>query len=430
MRYMDQGGKRAVCVWPRRYGKDLSSLHQTIKEAHQRVGTYFHVLPFHSQARKVVWDAIDNDGRRIIDTAIPLELRESTNEVEMRIKLKCGSVWQLIGGDSFNNLMGVNPIGMVFSEAALTDPRAWSFFRPILAANGGWAIFISTPRGYNWFHDLLELAKDDMGWYWSHLTCKDTQHISQAVLDSERAQMPDELYRQEYMTDFSAANVGAIFGRYVEQAELEGRIVAGLAPAFNCEVWITSDIGYRDKASFVWWRRMRGGVEVFHHDSGSGMDAAEWCERLRGQPRADVLVLPHDARARSFASKQTVAETFLNAQVAGEIRVNPQRKKMDSINAARVMLRRVRFDSLTCRPLLQSLRDYSFKFDDKLKAFSAEPLHDHNSHDADAFQEGAAVLSELEAPPEIVKPVIPPIDRSFSLDQLWTTVGPVQSGRL
>jgi hypothetical protein len=140
----------------------------------------------------------------------------------MKITLRNGAMWQLVGSDYYDTIVGSNPFGLVMSEAALSDPRAWSIFRPILAGNGGWAAFISTPRGYNWFHDLMKLAATSPHWYRSHLTVEDTQHISAEVLADERSEMPDELYRQEYMCDFSAANVGAIFGRYIEQAEKEG----------------------------------------------------------------------------------------------------------------------------------------------------------------------------------------------------------------
>ena len=423
MKYMDAGGKRAVACWPRRYGKDLTALHQTVKEMHQRPGMYFHLLPTHKQARKVLWDAYDNEGRRIIDIAIPHALRESVNETEMKIKLKCGGLWQLVGSDYYDSLMGANPFGLVFSEAALNDPRAWQFFRPILAGNGGWAMFISTPRGYNHFHDLLKIARSDPAWFHSHLTAHETKHISAEVLASEQREMPDELFRQEYLCDFSAANVGAIFGRYVEQAEREGRLVDSLGDDPFSEVWITSDIGFRDKAAFVWWRRMRGGFEIFHYDEATGLDAEDWIERLRPQPRATVLVLPHDARAKTFQSKHTVVETFLRGNVADDVRVNERRNKADSINAGRVMLRRVRVDRVACEPLVQALRQYSYKYDDKTKTFSSEPDHDWSSHAADAFMEGAARLSLLEIAKEPAKPIIPPIDRSFSLDQLHETVG-------
>ena len=435
MRYFDHGGLRAAACWPRRFGKDLTMLHQTAKMSFERPGMYFHMLPTHKHARKVVWDGFDNQGRKTLDVVFPKQLREDTNKTEMKITLRSGAIWQLVGSDYYDSLVGSNPFGIVMSEAALSDPRAWSMFRPMLAGNGGWAAFISTPRGYNHFHDLIQLAKTSDHWFHSHLGVAETKHIREEVLEDERREMPDELYRQEYECDFSAANVGAIFGRYVEQAEKQGRIcpVEDTSDGIH-EVWVTSDIGYRDKAAFVWWRRMRGGVEIFHYDDGSGMDAEEWIPRLAKQPHADVLVLPHDARAKTFASKKTVVETFLQDRPwpGCDVRVNEQRKKSDSINAGRLMLRRVRIsNNEACKPLLQALRAYHFKYDEETKTFRAEPEHDWSSHPADAFMEGAAKLVVLEPAPEPKKIIIPSLTHSFHLEQLWSTVGPQHhQGRL
>jgi len=426
MRYFDHGGLRAACCWPRRFGKDLTMLHQTAKMSFERPGMYFHMLPTHKHARKVVWDGFDNEGKKTLDVVFPKQLREDTNKTEMKITLRSGAIWQLVGSDYYDSLVGSNPFGIVMSEAALSDARAWSMFRPMLAGNGGWAAHISTPRGYNHFHDLIQLAKSSDHWFHSHRGVQDTHHIPQHVLDDERREMPDELYRQEYDCDFSAANVGAIFGRYIEQAEKQGRICFVDRPSVNDEVWVTSDIGYRDKAAFVWWKRMRGGFEIFHYDDGSGMDAEEWIPRLQKQPRADVLILPHDARAKSFASKRSVVETFLaDRPWAGcDVRVNEQRKKADSINAGRLMLRRVRIsNNEACKPFLQALRAYHFKYDEETKTFRSEPEHDWSSHPADAYMEGAAKLVEVEPPPPEKTIIVPPLSHTFTLDQLHETVG-------
>jgi hypothetical protein len=429
MRYFDSGGKRGVYVWPRRFGKDLSMLHQTIKMAHERVGTYYHVLPNHKQARKVLWDAIDNDGRRIMHTAVPKEIRASTNETEMKISLKNGSLWQLVGGDYYDSLMGSNPVGLVFSEAALTDPRAWSFFRPILAANGGWASFISTPRGYNWFWDMLQTARSDPSWDWSHLTSYETGHITQDALEAERREMPDELFRQEYLCDFSAANVGAIFGRWIEEAEKEGRI-GMIEPWADGDIWVSSDIGYRDKAAFWWWRVERGGFSLIDYDEASGLDAEEWLDRLKTHPRANKLLLPHDARAKTFQSRHSVVEQFLKGDVADEVRVNPVRKKADSIAAGRKVLSRCRFDAFKCQEGLAALRNYHFRYDDEQRIFSSEPDHDWSSHAADAFCEGASMLQDYVAPKDPKAIIIPPANRAFTLEQLWDLAPTQNKGRI
>lgn len=433
MRYFDGGGLRAAACWPRRFGKDITMVHQAVKMAFERPGMYFHMLPNHKQARKVIWDGFDNTGQKILDTAMPKALRSDTNKTEMKITLRNGAMWQLVGSDYYDSLVGSNPFGITMSESALSDPRAWSIFRPILAGNGGWASFISTPRGYNHFHDLIQLAKGNPNWFHSHLGVKDTKHIPESVLEDERREMPDELYRQEYECDFSAANVGAIFGRYIEQAEKDGRICPLDPPGIHDEVWVTSDIGYRDKSAFVWWKRMRGGFEIFHYDDGSGMDAEEWIERLRKQPKAHVLILPHDARAKTFQSKRSAVEAFLldPPWPNCEVRVNEQRKKADSINAGRVMLRHARISSgESCKPFLQAMRAYGFEYDEESKTFKSEPRHDWSSHGADAYMEGAARLMVIEPPPPAKTIIVPSIDRSFTLEMLYESVGPQRSGRI
>jgi phage terminase large subunit len=145
---LEAGKKRLALAWHRRAGKDDVCLHWAATCAMTRVGGYWHMLPQHNQARKAIWDAINpGTGRRRIDDAFPLALRDSTREQDMFIRFKNGSTWQVVGSDNYNALVGSPPVGVVFSEYALSDPSSWAFIRPILAENGGWALFISTPRG-------------------------------------------------------------------------------------------------------------------------------------------------------------------------------------------------------------------------------------------------------------------------------------------
>ena len=148
--YLKAGGTRAVACWHRRSGKDEVGLHHTACMAHRRVGNYWYMLPQYSQARKAMWDAINpHTQKRRIDEAFPQEIRRTTRDQEMQIVFKNGSTFQLVGSDNFNSLVGSPPVGLVFSEYALSDPSAWGYLRPILLENGGWAIFNSTPRGRN-----------------------------------------------------------------------------------------------------------------------------------------------------------------------------------------------------------------------------------------------------------------------------------------
>jgi phage terminase large subunit len=68
---MDSGAKRACIVWHRRAGKGAATLNFTAKEMFKRVGTYWHLFPVQTQARKAIWSGIDSEGRPILEPSIP-----------------------------------------------------------------------------------------------------------------------------------------------------------------------------------------------------------------------------------------------------------------------------------------------------------------------------------------------------------------------
>lgn len=202
LRAFDNGIKRLIHIWHRRAGKDLVDLNVMIAAMLEKVGNYYYFLPTYAQAKKVIWEGKTKDGTPFLDF-FPKELIDGTpNNSELKIKYKNGSLFQLVGSDNIDSIVGSNPIGCVFSEFPLQDRKAWDFIRPILAENGGWAIFNGTPRGKNHAWELLQMARDSAAWFGEVLKVTDTNAISQEVLDSERSEMPEALFNQEYMCDF------------------------------------------------------------------------------------------------------------------------------------------------------------------------------------------------------------------------------------
>lgn len=395
MAYFDKGGLRACTVWHRRAGKDTTAIHQIAKMAHQRIGLYWHMLPTQRQARKVVWDAFTRSGERLLDQALPLPLRKGEpNNTEMKVPLKCGSMYQLVGSDNYDSLVGSNPIGVVFSEWSLTDPRVWDYVRPILLENGGWAWFIYTPRGYNHGWDIKQIAEKSNDWFYSIKTINDTGIVTPAEVEKEIAEgMPKELAEQEFYCSFSSANVGAILGTYVEDADKEGRITdEDLYDPDGSGIIVSGDIGYRDTAAWWFWQVKPDGVALVDYDEDTGMDAEEWIARLLASPwNIDTVYLPHDAKAKTFQTKHSVLEQFLSAKVGA--RILPRMAILDRINAARTVMRHARFHKTNCENGLMALRDWSFTWDDKRKVFTKEPLHNWASHGGDSFSYGASAIA-------------------------------------
>ena len=179
-------------VWHRRSGKDLTDLNIIIAEMMEHVGNYYYFFPTFAQGKKVIWEGKTKDEVPFLDY-FPKELVDGKpNDSELKIKFKNGSMFQLIGTDNFDAIMGTNPIGCVFSEFSLQNPKAWDYIRPILTENGGWAIFNFTPRGLNHAWKLLQQAKNSPRWFWQVLTVKDTQAISEENLEQERKEMTDD----------------------------------------------------------------------------------------------------------------------------------------------------------------------------------------------------------------------------------------------
>jgi hypothetical protein len=414
---------RAVEIWARRCGKDITYGSVAHMLSYERKGLYLHFLPEFAHARRTLWDGFDNDGNRFIDTVFPKELRAKTHEEHMRIELKNGAVWQLGGSDQYDRWVGGNPNWCCFSEYALAHPKAWELMRPILKSNGGNAAFITTPRGYNHAHAQLEIAKREESWRWSHMSAIGAGVMTMADVEEEiRLGMPRELARQEYLCDFSAANVGAILGAYIEEAERQGRV--SLDPVWDmdgADIIISADIGFSDTACFWFWQPCPGGFNLVDYDEGNRMDAEEWIERLQQKSWSiDSIWLPHDARAKTFQSRHSVIEQFVNAFGSDRIKVAPAMKTQDKINAARSVLPRCRFDAAACAPGLLGLRDWSFDFNDKTRTWSEQPKHDWASHPSDAFCYGAAMLRDVVPKVAARQRVGQGAHETFTLNQLFT----------
>lgn len=203
LKALDSGQKRAVIVWHRRSGKDKTCFNYMVRKAFEKVGTYFYFLPTYTQAKKVIWDNIDNDGFKMLDH-IPRELISAKNSQELKIDLVNGSVIQLIAADTFEKGgVGTNPIGVIFSEYSINRPEVWDFVRPILRVNGGWAIFNFTPRGTNHAHKLLQIARNEPNWFSEVLTIDDTGVLSEEDIEQERREgMTTDLIESEYYCKF------------------------------------------------------------------------------------------------------------------------------------------------------------------------------------------------------------------------------------
>ena len=80
-----------------------------------RVGVYYYFFPTFRQGKRVLWDGIGGDGFRFMDH-FPEGIVADRNSTEMKIRLRNGSIFQIIGTDNLDmSIIGANPVGCVFS---------------------------------------------------------------------------------------------------------------------------------------------------------------------------------------------------------------------------------------------------------------------------------------------------------------------------
>lgn len=398
-RYMQSGGKRAVIVAHRRWGKDDCALHYTATEIMQRIGNYWHMLPKYEQARKAIWTAINpKTGKKRIDEAFPEEIRKKVLENEMRIEFKNGSTWQLVGSDNFNQYVGTTPCGICISEYSISNPLAWAYIAPIVEQNSGWVIFIYTPRGNNHGKTLFLKALNDPAWYGQLITAKDSPVFTELQLENIKkdyceiwgGELGEALFNQEYFCSFESAQLGAYYAKQLAAAREENRI--GPVPYDKrFPVFTAWDLGIDDSTT-IWFFQSIGHCFYFvDYYESVGQGLAHYAKVLKDRPYIyGDHFLPHDADHRKLSETAETPKEVLERLGVKPIRIVERARDsqavLHGIEAGRNILTKCYFDNIRCNQGLIALESYHATYDDIKKKLSNAPLHDWSSHAADGFR--------------------------------------------
>jgi hypothetical protein len=395
--YLARDGKRAMAVWHRRAGKDEVCLHHTAVSMMERVGNYWHCLPEYAQSRKAIWTAINaHTGKRRIDEVFPKQIRDSTNDNEMFIRLRNGSTWQCIGSDTYNATVGASVAGIVYSEWALANPSAWAYHRPMLEENNGWAAFITTPRGRNHAFEMFRHSAQSSEWFSQLLTVDDTHALTKAALaetlkeytalygaDVGRAQ-----YLQEYYCDWQASILGAYFALEMADVRNEGRIVEveAIPGQFVHRAW---DLGVKDDTSIWWFQIVGAQLFILDHYAASGVGVEHYATVIEERERKygwmhGTDYVPHDAKIKEWGTGKTRVETM--SALGLKPQLVPFATFQDGINAARRTLPLCVFHPRTEETGISALEQYRREWDDEKKAFRQSDVHDWTAHPAAAFR--------------------------------------------
>jgi phage terminase large subunit len=393
------GCKRIAWNAHRRSGKDATCWNLMIKEAALASGVYHYVGPTLGQVKRNVWEQIGDNGQRFMDN-VPPNLLVSKNQAELKLVIRARngeSIIQLLGTDSLETLRGSNCRFVVFSEYSYCDPRAFDLYRPILAHNGGTALFQSTPLGRNHFYDLYRQNEHNSDWFCVTHDVGQTRMdargedgspvVTEEQIEAERkGGMSEEWVDQEFWCKFSGIREGTVFGRLVEAARAHGRICA-VPVDIRSETFVAMDLGYSDATAVVWAQFGPGGaIHLVDYEEWNGKTLAECVSLIKAKPYSvSTVFMPHDAKVHDYGgSGDTRLETA--RRLGLNVEVLPKRPISEGIDLVRSIFGRLIIDESKCSRLVDCLTTYHLTHDAKTNTYSKDPAKSWANHGCDSLR--------------------------------------------
>ena len=417
--FHDRQERWSVIVAHRRCGKTVLCINDLIYRAlidDKEDGRYAYVAPYYAQSKTIAWDYLVRFSRPVLAKA---------NQSELWVELVNGARIRLFGADNPDALRGLYLDGVVLDEYADMKPSIFgAVLRPLLADRKGWATFIGTPKGHNAFWEVYNNATQNPDWYVKVLRASQTGLLEQSELDDAAKTMTQDQYLQEFECDFESAILGAYYGKEMRQLTDQDRITeVEYDPLFP--VHTAWDLGYSDDTAIWFFQVVHGEIRCLDYHSSNGQPVAFYAGIIQSREKDRGYTygthwLPHDARAKTLSSNRSVIEQLGDKIPLKTIKITPNLKLQDGIQASRLALTRTWFDHKTIDGI-ECLRQYQREYDEDKKVFRDKPRHDWTSHGADAFRYLAIVWKDeakITMPDEPIRGLF--VGKTeVSLNELW-----------
>jgi phage terminase large subunit len=313
--------------------------------------------------------------RQLLNT-FDIEL-ERSNAKDKVIELKNGSTIRMGSVGQADSVVGRSYDLIIFDECALNNDGMDAFniqLRPTLDKPGSKAIFISTPRGKNWFHEFYKRGFDENFLTWASIrsTYKDNPRASDEDISDARASMSTAEFAQEYEADFIALE-GQVYN-----LNKENIIEVDRSKLMIYDTVAGLDLGFRDPTAMV--TLVTDGYNFYVVDEflENENTTAGYAERIQAQIREhDIDFVYIDS-----AAQQTKFDLAMDYDIST---VNAKKSVLDGIGYVASIIDHDRlFIDKNCKHTIDMLDNY--RWDDKEGLLRERPLHNRYSHMADALR--------------------------------------------
>jgi phage FluMu gp28-like protein len=189
---LDSDARFRVMMCGRRFGKSLISQNISIETGIKRQHVAY-ITPTY-QLGKMFFKEICK--------LLPDKIFKK-NETDLLIDFVTGGSVRFYTGERLDAMRGTKFHLVIIDEASYIPnlEEGWNnSIRPTLTDYKGKAIFLSTPRGKNYFYSLF-MRGGEPDWQSFKFSTYDNPHIDASEIDAAAAQLPAVVFKQEYMAD-------------------------------------------------------------------------------------------------------------------------------------------------------------------------------------------------------------------------------------
>jgi len=376
----------------RRFGKTVLCILHLIKCAmtnKHHNPRFAYIAPTYSQAKKIAWDYLKFYTEKIPGT--------KWNESELRCDFGInGARITLLSSENPDSIRGIYLDGCIIDEAAhgISNNLINEVITPALSDRKGFMILVGTPNGMNnLFYDYFQKAQSNAKWFLYRAKASETGIVDKEELKAALDVMGRDKYQQEFETSFIGNIVGSIYGDLISELEDKKQVsCVPLNPAYPVNTaW---DLGFSDQTAIIFFQQVGGAINICDYYENRNQAFPHYAQVLKEKDYVyENHYAPHDIEVTEFSSGKSRREVA--HQMGIDFRVSPKTTIEDGIHACKMLLPRTWIDVDHCKKLIDALRHYHRKYNDKERTYKIKPVHDWSSHAADAFRTLSTGITEI-----------------------------------
>lgn len=351
-----------VVVAGRRWGKTQLAKTSILKFARIKKRLIWYVAPSYRMAKQIMWPELI--------AATPRAWIKKINETTLQIRLVNGTTIELKGADNPDSLRGVGVHYLVMDEVQDIDPEAWTkVLRPTLASTGGHALFIGTPKAYNFLYDLYMLgqkAENRQRGKWSswQFPTMTSPFIPPEEIEAARQDMDEKSFNQEFNASFETMSGRVYYSfdrkQHVKECPFDPRKPVLVGQDFNIDPMSSVILQQQDDGS-IW------AVDEIVLRGSNTQETCDEIERRYWRYIENIYLYPDPA---SSYRQHARGESDLDIFTERGIKKHRFRKKhppvADRVNAVNRMLKSANgvirlYVDPKCRNLIASLEQTIYK---------------------------------------------------------------------